>query len=70
MNLDAAGSYLMVDGVEIGTRRVTGPPFVYGLDTNTLADGSHTIQLWAHDIGNNTVISAPVTINVVHGSGN
>ena len=62
--LDAAGSYLLVDGAEVGTRRVTGPPYVYPLDTTTLTDGQHTLQLWAHDIGNNTTISAPVLITV------
>ncbi len=65
--LDAAGSFLMVDGVEVGTQRVTGPPFLYGLDTTTLSNGPHTIQLWAHDIGNNTTITPPMTINVVNG---
>ena len=67
VTLDAAGSYLMVDGVEVGWQRVDGPPFLYGLDTTTLANGPHTIQIWAHDIANNTTISAPVTINVVNG---
>lgn len=66
LNLDAAGSYLMVDGMEVGTHRVTGPPFLYGLDTTTLPNGAHTLQLWAHDIGNNTTISAPVTITVAN----
>ena len=65
--LDSAGSFLMVDGVEIGTRRVTGGPFLYLLDTTTLSNGPHTIQLWAHDIGNNTTITPPQVINVVNG---
>lgn len=64
VSLDAAGSYLMVDGVEVGTRRVTAPPFLYGLDTTALSNGPHALQLWAHDIGNNTVVSAPITIVV------
>lgn len=64
LSLDAAGSYLMVDGVAIGTRRVVERPYVYAIDTTTLANGAHTLQLWAHDTGNNTVLSAPVKIRV------
>lgn len=66
--MDAVGSYLMVDGVEIGTRRVMGAPFNYPLDTTTLTDGQHTLQLWAHDIGSNTSLSTPVTIIVANAS--
>ena len=51
VSLDAAGSYLMVDGAEIGTRRVVGAPYQYPLDTTMLANGPHTLQLWAHDTG-------------------
>ncbi len=64
VSLDAAGSYLMVDGSEIGTRRVTAGPFVYPLDTTTLANGVHTLQLWAHDTGNNTVLSRAVQVTI------
>jgi hypothetical protein len=66
--LDAAGSYLMVDGVEVGTQRVYGIPFLYPLNTTTLSNGQHVLQLWAHDIGNNTDLSAPVTVTVANGS--
>ncbi len=62
--LDAAGSYLMVDGAEIGSQRVTGGPYIYPLDTRTLPNGQHTLQIWAHDIGNNTVISPTIVITV------
>ncbi len=64
--LDAAGSFLMVDGAEIGTRRMTGPPYQYPLDTTTLPNGPHTLQIWAHDIGNNTTISAGVVVIVAN----
>jgi hypothetical protein len=64
LNLDPAGSYLMVDGVEIGTRRVSQGPYLYPLDTTTLSNGPHVLQLWAHDIGNNVNLSAPVTVTV------
>jgi hypothetical protein len=64
VNLDPAGSYLMVDGVEIGTNRVTASPFNYPLDTTTLTNGPHTLQLWAHDTGNNTWLSATVSVTV------
>ncbi len=66
--LDAAGSFILIDGAEIGTRRITGPPYVYPLDTTTLADGQHTLLLYAHDIGNNNYLSAPVTLYVANGS--
>ncbi len=67
--LDSAGSYLMVDGNEVGTARLTGPPYVYGLNTTTLSNGAHTLQLWAHDISNDTLLSATVTATVSN-SGN
>jgi hypothetical protein len=64
--LDSAGTYLMVDGQELGTQRRLIAPFLYPLDTTTLSNGPHTLQLWGHDIGNNTTISAPVTIIVAN----
>ncbi len=64
LTLDSAGTYLMVDGVEVGTHRVRSGPYQYGLDTTTLTNGSHVLQLWGHDIGNNTWISSPVTVSV------
>jgi hypothetical protein len=66
--LDAAGSYLMVDGTEIGTQRVTSSPYNYPLDTTMLSNGQHTLQLWAHDTGNNTALSAPVVVTTANTS--
>lgn len=66
VSLDPAGSYLMVDGVEIGTARLSGPPFTYPLDTTMLTNGTHTLQLWAHDIGNNTWLSNTVSVTVAN----
>jgi hypothetical protein len=63
LNLDSAGSYLMIDGVEAGTRRVTGKPYQYPLDTTTLANGPHVLQLWAHDINNIVTLSSAITVN-------
>ncbi len=68
VSLDAAGSYLMVDGNEIGTGRVTGQPWVYALNTQTLADGAHTLQLWAHSTANQTLLSASVPVVVSNGT--
>ena len=62
--LDSAGTFLMVDGQEVGTHRQMDRPFLYPLDTSTLSNGTHTLQLWAHDIGNNTTLSAPIPIVV------
>ena len=64
--LDAAGSYLMVDGVENGTRRVIGAPYIYSLDTTTLANGQHTIQVWAHDTNNDSLLSSVLTVTVAN----
>ena len=64
LSLDAAGSYLLVDGTELGTQHVTGAPFVYPLDTTILSNGTHTLQLWAHDTTNTTWLSETVSINV------
>ena len=64
VNLDPAGSFLIVDGVFQDQHRVTSAPYVYSLDTRALSNGSHTLQLWAHDIGNNTTLSSVVQINV------
>ena len=64
LTLDSAGTYLMVDGQQFGTQRVTGGPYLYRLDTKDLANGPHTLQLWGHDIGNNTTISMPIVISV------
>ncbi len=60
--LDAAGSYLLVDGVEAGWRHVGSAPFLYEVDTSTLSVGQHTLQVWAHDIANETLLSNAVTI--------
>ena len=64
--LDAAGSYLIVDDQGLDTHRVTNGPYTYLLDTTTLPNGPHTLQIWAHDIGNNTLLSALVTVNVAN----
>lgn len=66
VSLDAAGSYLLVDGAELGTQHVTGAPFVYPLDTTMLSNGTHTLQLWAHDTANDTLLSDTVTITVAN----
>ncbi|MGI4758405.1 MAG: Ig-like domain-containing protein [Janthinobacterium lividum] len=60
--LDAAGSYLMVDGQQIGTQRLTSPPFRYNLDASTLAAGNHTLQIWGHDTANEVLLSNTVTV--------
>ena len=64
--LDPAGSFLMVDGVEVGTHRVVDGPYVYPLDTTTLSNGTHELQLWAHDIGNNVTISPAISVTVAN----
>jgi hypothetical protein len=62
--LDAAGSYLMLDGQEVGTARITNPPYSYPLTTTGLPSGQHTLQIWAHDTNNDTLLSNPVNISV------
>ena len=62
--LDAAGSYLIVDGYNLLNTRLTNSPYLYPLDTTTLSNGSHTLQLWGHDIGNNVILSTPLAVVV------
>ena len=62
--LDAAGSYLMVDGIEFGTQRLTSGPYIYSLDTTALAIGQHALQVWAHDTNNETLLSSVITVNI------
>jgi hypothetical protein len=66
VNLDSAGSFLIVDGAAQNGQRVVSAPFVYSLDTRALSNGSHTLQLSAHDTGNNTTLSSVVQINVAN----
>ncbi len=66
LNLDSAGSFLIVDGVSQDQHRVTSAPYLYPLDTNALSNGSHTLQLWAHDISNNVTLSRVIQINVAN----
>ena len=62
--LDAAGSFLIVDGAEVGTMHVTTAPYLYALDTTSLSPGTHTLQLWAHNTNNEVMLSTPVAITV------
>ncbi len=64
LTLDAAGSYLMVDGQQIPGTHVTSAPYVYVLDTTQLANGPHLLQIWAHDISNTTYLSNIATVTV------
>ena len=64
MTLDAAGSFLIVDGVYLSNYRVDSGPYLYPLDTTQLPNGLHTIQIWAHDTGNVVNLSNPVTVLV------
>ncbi len=56
----------MVDGVQVGTRRVSSGPYAYPLDTTQLTNGTHLLQLWAHTISNTVVLSAAVPIVVAN----
>lgn len=67
-SLDAAGSYLMVDGQQIGTVRLTSAPFSYPLDANMLAAGAHTLQIWAHSTNNEVLLSNAVDVTVAAGA--
>ncbi|MGI4829554.1 MAG: Ig-like domain repeat protein [Janthinobacterium lividum] len=64
VNLDAAGSFLILDGQGLDGHRVTGPPYLYFVDTTQLTPGTHTVQVWAHDVNNGTYISNPVSFVV------
>jgi hypothetical protein len=62
--LDAAGSHLIVDGYDLLNTRLTNGPYTYPLDTTTLSNGTHVLQLWGHDIGNNTILSSTISVVV------
>src|ERR1039458_2775561 len=47
---------------EIGATRVSAPPYNSPLDTTTLPNGPHTLQLWAHDTSNNVDLSPTVPV--------
>ncbi len=57
----------MADGIEIGRRRVSEAPYRYVLDTSTLGNGEHVLQVWAHDMGKESVLSGAITVNVLNG---
>jgi hypothetical protein len=63
--LDSAGTYLMVDGKPLLSTTTTTYPFVYSLDTASFSAGTHTLQIWAHDINNDALLSAPITVTFV-----
>ncbi len=64
--LDAAGTFLIVDGQWLQWIRASSWPFLYTLDTRGFPNGLHTLQLWGHDIGNNTTISPGVVVTVAN----
>jgi hypothetical protein len=64
LNLDSAGSYLMVDGVELPATHLVSKPCVYPLNTTTLTNGPHVLQVWAHDTNNVANLSPAVTVEV------
>ena len=66
VQLDAAGSFLMVDGQPYGYQRLSAAPYLYSLSAASLSNGTHSIQVWAHDTNNETLLSAPVSISVSH----
>jgi hypothetical protein len=63
--LDSAGTYLLLDGKPLLSTATTTYPYVYSLDTDLFSRGTHTLQLWAHDINNDALLSAPITVTFV-----
>ena len=53
-----------MDGYDLLNTRLTGAPYLYPLDTTTLPNGSHVLQLWGHDINNQTLLSATLSVLV------
>ncbi|WP_419806318.1 hypothetical protein [Terriglobus sp.] len=66
LTLDSAGTYLVADGMQVGDRRVVDGPYLYTLDTRKLSNGTHILQIWAHDIGDHVTLSAQVPILVAN----
>ncbi len=66
VHLDAAGSYLILDGQPLNATRLVGQPYLYLLDTTQFTNGAHTLQIWAHDINNTTYLSNPLSISIAN----
>ena len=62
-----AGVQLKLDGANLGTEDFTAPYSVQ-LNTATLANGSHTVQAVARDLGGNVTTSTAVSFTVSNGS--
>lgn len=61
--LDAAGSYLLVDGMFVSGYYLTPSGYTYDLDTTRFSNGFHFMQVWGHTINNDSLLSAPVFVS-------
>ena len=61
------GVQLKLDGANLGTEDLTAP-YAVQLNTATLANGSHTVQAVARDLGGNVTTSTTVSFTVSNGS--
>jgi hypothetical protein len=66
--LGSSGSYLIVDGHEVHSSRVSAPPYTYLLDTRLLPNGQHILQLSAEDTTNQLLTSRAVVVEVANPS--
>jgi methionine-rich copper-binding protein CopC len=62
-NIGVAGVQFQVDGVDVGPADSTSP-YQFLLDTQTLADGDHTITAIARDAAGNRSVPSPLTVTV------
>src|SRR5207245_763294 len=58
-----AGVQFLLDGANLGAE-VTAAPYSVRWDTNTAANGTHTLSARARDAAGNTATSAAVTVTV------
>ena len=68
-NVTVAGVTFKVDGTTVGTEDTTSP-YSVGLNTTTLANGSHTATATARDFANNSTVSTAVTFTVSNANPN
>jgi beta-lactam-binding protein with PASTA domain len=60
---NVAGVQFVVDGGKLGSEILTAP-YSMSWDSNSVANGSHTLSAVARDSTGNTVTAAPVVVNV------
>jgi Bacterial Ig domain/Fibronectin type III domain len=64
-NVGVVGVQFLVDGVNFGQEDTVGP-YVLPWDSRAVLNGPHTVTAKARDLAGNSMLSAPITINVAN----